>query len=374
MATDAEIADLAALLAELKGRSGLSYGTLAKRLHLSPSTLHRYCKGEGLPPEFATVERFARQCRATPEELVELHRRWIAADTARERQRERRAAPDPEPEPPAAPPAPPARAEQPPEQPAEQPPERPRWRRAPVVVGAAAAAAALTLTAGLLFALREDGTDPKDPVRPPPPAAGDEPAPVSVAVRPHAFEGPCGNHYLVDADPESVPPPPHEPEAPGWARAMGAVPAGEQYVELTVQGTGEGTVVLQDLHVRVTRADEPLPWNLYTGYSACGGGPVDTAAFDVDLDAVTPGPTARAGQPELPLWVDESDPLVLYVTAHTEEHDVDWYLELAWSSGDREGVLVIDDEGEPLRTSATSGQTGWSFMLGGTDWYESPEG
>ncbi|UED85678.1 helix-turn-helix domain-containing protein [Streptomyces profundus] len=360
MAADVEIADLAALLAELKGRSGLSYGTLAKRLHLSPSTVHRYCKGEGLPPEFATVERFARQCGATAEELMELHRRWIAADTARER--DRRA---PEPEPAAVAPAAPVPAV------AAVPPARRRWRPG-AVVGAVAAATALTLAAGLLLALRDDDEDQAAQRQPPP--AGDGPAPVAVTVRPHAFESPCGNHYLVDADPESVPPPPHEPEAPGWARAMGAVPAGRQYVELTIQGTGDETVVLRDLHVRVTRADEPLPWNLYTGYSACGGGPVDTAAFDVDLDAAAPALTAGADQSELPLWVDESDPLVVYVTARTEAHDVDWYLDLEWSSGDREGVLRIDDEGEPLRTSATSGQPEWGFLLGGTDWYPAPTG
>ncbi|MGW4892989.1 helix-turn-helix domain-containing protein [Kitasatospora sp. NPDC004240] len=33
---------VAQLLQELKSRSGLSYGALATRLHLSTSTLHRY--------------------------------------------------------------------------------------------------------------------------------------------------------------------------------------------------------------------------------------------------------------------------------------------------------------------------------------------
>ncbi|MFE7595359.1 helix-turn-helix domain-containing protein, partial [Kitasatospora sp. NPDC057512] len=75
--------DLAALLGELKERSGLSYGTLAKRLHLSTSTLHRYCIGAVVPPEFAPLDRLARLCRATPQELMELHRRWILADGAR---------------------------------------------------------------------------------------------------------------------------------------------------------------------------------------------------------------------------------------------------------------------------------------------------
>ncbi|MFJ2176546.1 helix-turn-helix domain-containing protein [Streptomyces sp. NPDC087851] len=73
----------AALLRELKDRSGLSYGTLAKRLHMSTSTLHRYCNGTAVPHEYAPAERLARVCRATPEELVELHRHWILADAAR---------------------------------------------------------------------------------------------------------------------------------------------------------------------------------------------------------------------------------------------------------------------------------------------------
>src|SRR3954465_15505413 len=75
----------ATLLRGLKDRSGLSYGTLAKRLHMSTSTLHRYCNGTAVPVEYAPVERLARVCRATPQELVELHRRWILADAARGR-------------------------------------------------------------------------------------------------------------------------------------------------------------------------------------------------------------------------------------------------------------------------------------------------
>ncbi|MFH8978701.1 helix-turn-helix domain-containing protein [Streptomyces sp. NPDC017890] len=75
--------DFAGLLRELKERSGLSYGTLGKRLHMSASTLHRYVSGEVVPVEFAPVERLARACRATAEELLELHRHWIRADALR---------------------------------------------------------------------------------------------------------------------------------------------------------------------------------------------------------------------------------------------------------------------------------------------------
>ncbi|MFF8098009.1 helix-turn-helix domain-containing protein [Streptomyces sp. NPDC016675] len=85
--------DFAGLLRELKERSGLSYGALGKRLHMSASTLHRYVSGEVVPTEFAPVERLARVCRATPDEVLELHRRWIRADALRGVKKEEGSAP-----------------------------------------------------------------------------------------------------------------------------------------------------------------------------------------------------------------------------------------------------------------------------------------
>jgi len=80
-----EIQDFAALLRGLKERSGLSYGALAQKLHMSTSTVHRYCNGDAVPHDYAPVERFARVCRASSEELMALHRKWILADEAKRR-------------------------------------------------------------------------------------------------------------------------------------------------------------------------------------------------------------------------------------------------------------------------------------------------
>ncbi len=77
------IEEFAERLRLLKERSGRSYGTLAARLHVSTSTLHRYCNGAAVPAEYAPVERFARQCGAGAAELVALHQLWILADAAR---------------------------------------------------------------------------------------------------------------------------------------------------------------------------------------------------------------------------------------------------------------------------------------------------
>ncbi|WP_308120581.1 helix-turn-helix domain-containing protein, partial [Streptomyces bambusae] len=88
----AETRRFALLMRGLKERSGQSYGSLARQLHVSTSTLHRYCNGEAVPTEFATVDRFVRACGADHDEAVELHRAWLLAD-ARRRAAERSGTP-----------------------------------------------------------------------------------------------------------------------------------------------------------------------------------------------------------------------------------------------------------------------------------------
>ncbi|MFJ7154906.1 helix-turn-helix domain-containing protein [Streptomyces sp. NPDC101118] len=78
-----ETEEFARLMRELKERSGLSYGALARKLHTSTSTLHRYCNGEAMPAEFAAVDRFARACGARQGEALDLHRAWLLADARR---------------------------------------------------------------------------------------------------------------------------------------------------------------------------------------------------------------------------------------------------------------------------------------------------
>ncbi|WP_309141339.1 helix-turn-helix domain-containing protein [Streptomyces composti] len=82
-----EVTGFAALLRELKERTDRSYGSLARRLGMNTSTLHRYCAGEAVPVDFAPIERFAALCGASPEERLELHRRWLSATAARRRPR-----------------------------------------------------------------------------------------------------------------------------------------------------------------------------------------------------------------------------------------------------------------------------------------------
>ncbi|MFD5619357.1 helix-turn-helix domain-containing protein [Streptomyces yangpuensis] len=162
-----EAEDFARLMRELKERGGLSYGVLARRLHTSTSTLHRYCSGDALPVEFAVVDRFARACGASAGEAVDLHRAWLLAD-ARRRAGATAPQPEPEPEPEPEPGSVSAVAAEPepavvvgPAAAAGPPPRaRPSWyrRRAAVVTAAGLAAGAVAVAL-----LAVTGPDPGAP-------------------------------------------------------------------------------------------------------------------------------------------------------------------------------------------------------------------
>ncbi|MFI6009569.1 helix-turn-helix domain-containing protein [Streptomyces sp. NPDC051243] len=82
-----EFDEFAACLRALKERTGLSYEALARRTGISGSSLHRYCSGSYVPPDYGPAHRFATACGASPEELRRLHRLWALADAARESDR-----------------------------------------------------------------------------------------------------------------------------------------------------------------------------------------------------------------------------------------------------------------------------------------------
>lgn len=384
----------ARLLRELKDRSGLSYGALAKRLHMSTSTLHRYCNGTAVPVAYAPVERLARVCRATPQELVELHRRWILADAARGSRAEQVTATDP---------GLPASHGQdegisegkdegengaPVVVDAPREPAPPRRRRTVLIASVAAVAVlgAVVLTLRPPFGGGNDtsgrptaGAKEDKPSAPASSAPGSRgrttdgsatgALPLAVGIRPYVYDDPCSQHFLVDSDPEQVGPPANEQEAPRWAAAYGAVASGAQRVALTVRGTGEDTVVLEALHIRVITKGAPLTWNDYAMGVGCGGG-AETKSFDIDLDNGSPTVTVKNGQRDFPYKVSASDSEVFYVTAHTKAHDVRWDLTLDWTSGSRRGTVHIDNDGTPFRTSAGMGRPGYDYPLGGSEWTE----
>ncbi|WP_323136613.1 helix-turn-helix transcriptional regulator [Streptomyces sp. NBC_01500] len=479
MAVGSETEEFATLLRKLKERSGRSYGVLAGKLHMSTSTVHRYCNGDAVPAEYAPVERFARLCSATPDELMDLHRRWLLADAARRRPKDtavpQAAAPE------AAVPetvVPDAAVREAvladamvPEAvvpdalesdvqaanvlasgvlpsdvlpsdvlasdiqasdviasglPASGPDRgrRPGRRNTRLWLIGAAVVAVVAVAVPVALALRPDGTSGtgSDTVALPAAPSGESPSvspsprpsgslspspspsrsvssggtaarpssttgdlgadgdsipavPLSVNVRPYIWDNPCSQSYLIDRSASKVPPPPAEQDAKGWANVLGAVSAGGARIELSVQGKSTDAVVLQALHVRMVGRHAPLGWASYAMGNGCGG-EMTPAAFDVNLDAGTPVSRAVAGvqgdqkipATDFPYRVSSTDPQVLEINAHTTAHDVSWYLELQWSSGNRHGTVRIDDNGKPFRASGAPGQPQYIYPPGSDAW------
>ncbi|MFE8950185.1 helix-turn-helix domain-containing protein [Streptomyces sp. NPDC007856] len=433
-----ESRELGELLLALKERSGRSYGALGKRLHVSTSTLHRYCNGTTVPNEYAPLERFARVCGATPDELVELHRRWILADAARRRVPEAGdraenavagvgeasdtplvtgtplAAEAPAPAQAGSDPAPTAAL--------PAPAARPRRRRSALV---AAVAAAVTVSAAVVAVAAQSGSDtggrrgstahaaggpgatrhgvtasgrapagtsaPPSGKSPSPsadarssagtaadadvssgggtPGAGTTP-PFHVNVLTNNWDMPCDQWFLVQRPPGSVPPPPASQATGGWAAAEGAVPAGHLRLQVTVQGSNSRPVVLHALRVVTTSTGAAPRGNAYTMGSQCGGG-LTPSSFAVDLDAPSPNarpvPGDEGSATNFPYKVSVDDPEVLNIDASTDGHDVTWYLELSWSSGDQQGTARIDDHGKPFRTVAMKGDKAYWYNADGAD-------
>jgi hypothetical protein len=249
-----EVGEFAALLRRLKDRTDRSYGSLARRLNMNTSTLHRYCAGEAVPLDYAPVERFAALCGATPEERLELHRLWLLAVTARQRPRPTGATapgaeeaerpehtnPDTEPDPKRTP-ATPTPADKPdaedtpsptaaPEteavlagRAASAPPPR-RWYRRRRVAVAAAVAGALLVTLGSLSALpsdrpsaqaREQESDESFRTTPPgatPTPSGTPTSPSPGTRSPSAPEGTAGASGKPSASPSEGRGPSKEPD------------------------------------------------------------------------------------------------------------------------------------------------------------------
>ncbi|WP_018487630.1 MULTISPECIES: helix-turn-helix domain-containing protein [unclassified Streptomyces] len=410
---------LAERLRGLREGSGRTYASLARRIGVSASTLHRYCTGQTVPAEFAPVERLARLCGRTPEERETLLRLWLRADAERVERIEAGAgagagvgagpgagvprtpgtatphtagpegartdaplARDPHPpggsvspggagRPPAAlPPAPtPVHrdADPPPPPHAGAPSSARRWGRALSVCGAVA-----------LLALAPTGSLPE---------RSEGRAAVSAAPAPpftwtsddHVWKYGCGHSYLVARPPAAVPPPPAEADAEGWASALGAVHAGETGVRITLQGRDERAVVLEALRIRVVGRRAPADGRVHRMSSGCGGA-LTPRTFDVDLDRERPVarsvPGNDTGEPipavSFPYRVSSSDPEVLLVTARAARCDCDWVAELRWSGGGRSGTVRIDDGGRPFRTSGAPGRPVHDYDHGAGRWVVGP--
>lgn len=139
-----------------------------------------------------------------------------------------------------------------------------------------------------------------------------------------------------------------------WMKQAGAKFLGYGEVVLTLQGSGQDSVVLQSMRVVV---DSRSPASITTALAEqCGGG-VTPRTFSVDLDSpapvVVPDPGMdSAGQTiapaGFPFKVAANDPEIFRIHTKSLKDDVAFHFEIPWISQGREGILKFYDHEKPF--------------------------
>ena len=118
-------------------------------------------------------------------------------------------------------------------------------------------------------------------------------------------------------------------------------------VSITVEAFTSQAVILHKIRPLVVSRSPARP--CYLRYRM--GIPMPPRAFTTDLDERAPSLKPKQGRqgppPDFPFTVTDSGPELFLIFA-TSQNEIDWTLELDWSSAGRRGTEVIDDDGEPF--------------------------
>lgn len=188
-----------------------------------------------------------------------------------------------------------------------------------------------------------------------------DPAPGIAAVSAYEAKKDCKSGWVVPdhGETEFLRPP------QGFTPSKGTVLSPGGLLTVTVQGLTGKAVVLQSATVREVRRGPAVVGAFLR--SDCGGG-MTPRYFHLDLDASPPTLVPDAGTTGFPYRVDEVEPEQFRVTPDITTGYVEWRLVLEWTSGDQRGELVIDDDGEPFRTTATSASRRFCTDVGQPSW------
>jgi hypothetical protein len=147
----------------------------------------------------------------------------------------------------------------------------------------------------------------------------------------------------------------------GWVAKYGGVPVSGNYYAFTLSALTSDSVVIEGVDPEVISRAEPVrgvypaPW---TG--GCGGILPSVFRVNVDNTPVSVNPVAgdNFGMPippvPLPHRIDYNQPEVWHVAAVTETCNCEWVARVRWRSGDRTGVITLDDNGKPFRVTSTT--------------------
>ena len=194
-------------------------------------------------------------------------------------------------------------------------------------------------------------------------------SPISVRVMTSA-ETPSGHpyapYYVVPAD--SIPSPSDLSEADttrlandrSWGLDHGGVAGSPQIVRVELRADSDEPLIVDPIRVDAVNVSDPVSgW--FAASPGCGGLLVRT--IDIDLDATPPSVTYldKFGQETEPLTlrIDRQDPEVLELHAYTTRAQVEWTVELPFSTPDSTDSVELDNGGEPFRVTTETASEGY---------------
>jgi hypothetical protein len=160
-----------------------------------------------------------------------------------------------------------------------------------------------------------------------------------------------------------------------WALRHDGVIARDQTVRVVLRGRESSPVIVNGLAARILSTKAPRPgW--FNAWDGCGAA-VDTREIHVDLSRNPPSTTwyDKDGNEMSPLTlqVSSTDHEVIDIFAHTAREEVQWVLEVSYTSAGKDGVLPIDNHGKPFVVTALANAVGYQYSDGPTGLERSPD-
>jgi hypothetical protein len=160
-----------------------------------------------------------------------------------------------------------------------------------------------------------------------------------------------------------------------WAMQHDGVIAEDQAVRVVLRGREPSPVIVNGLAARIISTQKPRSgW--FNAWEGCGG-VVDTREVHIDLSRNPPSTTwyDKDGNEVSPLTlqVNSTDHEVIDLFAHTAREEVQWVLEVSYTSAGKDGVLRIDDHGKPFVITALDNAVGYQYYEGLTGLERSPD-
>ncbi len=169
--------------------------------------------------------------------------------------------------------------------------------------------------------------------------------------------------FVIQRPIEAIGPPPNGDDERGrfrWAKAMDGVDALATVVRLVISGRGSAPVTVHSLEVEKVETTQSLAGTLvtYTGQGA--GQPVRYFAIDLDREPAEVKYLLNGNEKAaFPYRVSQSELELFDIYASTSRNHIAWRLRLHYTAEDGQGSVVIDDGGEPFRTTAMASAAFW---------------